>query len=159
VAVSTALPEPAIILRWFSIVVGVLPAEQRAPPDKEEPPMTPWDQLGGQPWSQQAGPRAAGARPARALPTEPGAPVSHASEVGEPDYVLWIYLGTESVCVYPPGSVQEHLVVEHGIPSVTMYWKAKGCYDHEGDHRKQRDVRSGAIGDLLAVTHAHKQAA
>jgi hypothetical protein len=128
-------------------------------PDEEEPPMTPWDQLGGQTWSQPAGPGSAGAQPARALPTEPGAPISHASEVGEPDYVLWTYFGTESVCFYPPGSVQEHLVVEHGIPSVDMHWKVEGYYNHEGDHRKQQGVQSGAVGDLLAVTHAHEQAA
>jgi hypothetical protein len=44
-----------------------------------------------------------------------------------PDYVPWIYLGAESVFFYPPGSVEEHLVVEHGIPSVDMHWKVKGC--------------------------------
>jgi hypothetical protein len=121
--------------------------------------MTPWDQSGGQPWSQGAGPRSADTEPARALPTEPGAPVGHGPEVGEADYVLWIYLGSESVFFYPPGSLEEHLVVEHGIPSVDMHWKVKGSYNHEGDHRKQRGVRSGAVGDLLVVTHAHEQAA
>jgi hypothetical protein len=92
-------------------------------------------------------------------PTQYGAPARHALEVAEPDYVLWIHLGAESVFFYPPGSVEEHLVVEHGIPSVDMHWKVQGYYDHEGDHRKQRGVRSGMVGDLVAVTHAHAQAA
>jgi hypothetical protein len=52
-----------------------------------------------------------------------------------------------------------HLVVDHGIPSVDMHWKVKGYYSHEGDHHKQQGVRSGAVGDLLAVTHGHEQAA
>jgi hypothetical protein len=85
-------------------------------------------------------------------------PGSHAPEDGEPDYVLWSYLGAESVFFYPPGSVQEHLVAEHGIPSVDMHWKVKG-YSHDGDHQKQQGVRSGAVGDLVAVTHGHEQAA
>ena len=89
-------------------------------------------------------------------PTTPG---SHGPEDGEHDYVLWIYLGAESVFFYPPGSVQEHLVVEHGIPSVDMHWKVKGYYSHEGDHDKQQGVWSGAVGDLVAVTHGHAQAA
>jgi hypothetical protein len=71
--------------------------------------------------------------------------------------VVWIYLGAESVFFYPPGSVEEHLVVEHGIPSVDMHWKVKGYYSHEGDHRKQQSVRSGAVGDLLAVTMATRR--
>jgi hypothetical protein len=122
--------------------------------------MTPWTQLaGGQTGSQRTDPRSQGAKPAPALPTQPSAPVVRAPELGEPDYVLWIYLGTESVFFYPPGSIQEHLVLEHGIPSVDLHWKVEGCYDHEGEHRKQRNVRSGAVGDLLVVTHAHEQAA
>jgi hypothetical protein len=92
-------------------------------------------------------------------PTQPNAPSRHAPGGGESDYVLWIYLGAESVYFYPPGSVEEHLVVEHGIPSVDMHWKVKGYYSHEGDHRKQEGVQSGAVGDLLAVTHGHEQAA
>jgi hypothetical protein len=92
-------------------------------------------------------------------PTQSNAPSRHAPEGGKPDYVLWIYLGAESVYFYPPGSVEEHLVVEHGIPSVDMHWKVKGYYNHEGDHCKQEGVRSGAVGDLLAVTHGHLQAA
>jgi hypothetical protein len=92
-------------------------------------------------------------------PTQPGAPGSHALEVAERDYVLWIHLGAESVFFYPPGSVEEHLVVEHGIPSVDMHWKVQGHYSHEGDHLKQRGVRLGMVGALVAVTHAHEQAA
>jgi hypothetical protein len=64
--------------------------------------------------------------------TQPNPPGSHAPEDGQPDYVLWIYLGAESVFFYPPGSVQEHLVVEYGIPSVDMHWKVKGYYSHQG---------------------------
>jgi hypothetical protein len=45
--------------------------------------------------------------------------------VVEPEFVVWVHLGTESV-FYPPGSAQEHLVIEHGIPSVAMHWKVKG---------------------------------
>lgn len=93
----------------------------------------------------------------RRPPTQPGAPGSHAPEVREPGYVLWLHLGAESVFFYPPGSVQEHLVVEHGIPSVDMHWKVKGYYNHDGDHLKQGGVRSGAVGDLVAVTHAHER--
>ena len=95
----------------------------------------------------------------RQPPTQPNAPGSHAPEDAEPDYVLWIYLGPESVFFYPPGSVQEHLVVQHGIPSVDMHWKVKGCFDHAGDHCRQGSVQGGAVGDLLAVTHAHEQVA
>jgi hypothetical protein len=37
-----------------------------------------------------------------------------------------------------------------------MHWQVKGkLYDHAGDHRKQRMAALGAIGDLVAVTHAH----
>jgi hypothetical protein len=70
--------------------------------------------------------------------------------------VHWIYLGAESVFFYPPRSEKEHLVVDHGIPSVDMHWQVKGkLYDHAGDHCKQREVALGAVGDLVAVTHAH----
>jgi hypothetical protein len=43
---------------------------------------------------------------------------SQATQTCEPEYVLWQYVGPESVFFYPSGSVQEHLVVEHGIPSL-----------------------------------------
>ena len=81
------------------------------------------------------------------------------SQAREPEYVMWMHLGTESVFFYPPGSIEEHLVLEHGIPSVSMHWKTRGNYDHEDDHRRQRGARLGAVGDLLVVTHAHEQAA
>jgi hypothetical protein len=74
----------------------------------------------------------------------------------EPGYVRWNHIGPESVCFYPPGSVEEHLVTEHGIPSVDMHWKVKGYYDHRGDHLRQRGVPSGAVGDLVAEAHAHE---
>ena len=86
-------------------------------------------------------------------------PVRHTPETAASDsgYVLWIYLGAESVFFYPPGSVKEHLVVDHGIPSVDLHWQVKGkLYDHVGDHQRQQNVPLGALGDLLAVTHAHE---
>jgi hypothetical protein len=92
-------------------------------------------------------------------PTQPTVPASPAPQGCEPEFVMWVHLGAESVFFYPPGSVQEHLVVEHGIPSVDMHWKVKGYYSHEGDHHKQQGVRSGAVGDLVALTHGHVQAA
>ena len=98
-------------------------------------------------------------QPTQQPPIQPDAPASYAPEGGEPEFVVWVHLGAESVFFYPPGSAQEHLVIEHGIPSVDMSWKVKGYYNHEGDHRKQEGVRSGAVGDLLAVTHGHEQAA
>ena len=86
-------------------------------------------------------------------------PVSPAPETIAQDggYEHWIYLGAESVFFYPPGSEQEHLVVDHGIPSVTMHWQVKGrLYDHAADHRNQQDVALGDLGDLLAVLHTHE---
>jgi hypothetical protein len=88
-----------------------------------------------------------------------GDPTGRPPEAAAPDYMLWTHLGAESVFFYPPGSVEEHLVVDHGIPSIDMHWKVKGCYDHAGDHFKQGSVQLGAVGDLLAVTHAHEQVA
>lgn len=78
---------------------------------------------------------------------------------GQAGYVFWPYIGLQSVYFYPPGSVQEHLVTEHGIPSVDMHRQVKGAYDHQGDHLKQMGVRVGAVGGLLAVAHLHEQAA
>jgi hypothetical protein len=87
-------------------------------------------------------------------PTDSEAPVSDAG------YVHWIYLGAESVFFYPPGSEKEHLVVDHGIPSVDMHWQVKGkLYDHAADHRKQQSVTAGDFGDLLAVIHTHEPTA
>jgi hypothetical protein len=91
-------------------------------------------------------------------PAHSEAPIGRTPEPAASDagYMHWIYLGAESVFFYPPGSEKEHLVVDHGIPSVDMHWQVKGkLYDHAGDHRKQREVALGAVGDLVAVTHAH----
>jgi hypothetical protein len=95
-------------------------------------------------------------------PTYFEAPVSPTPEATASDagYVHWVYLGAESVFFYPPGSEKEHLVVDHGIPSVTMHWQVKGkLYDHAADHRKQQDVALGDLGELLAVTHTHEPTA
>jgi hypothetical protein len=105
-----------------------------------------------------------GARPGtgdRAGARPPEAPGGHPPETTETesDYVLWTHVGSESVFFYPPESVEEHLVTDHGIPSVNMHWKAKGSYDHARDHLRQRDVGLGAVGDLLAVPHPHQAAA
>jgi hypothetical protein len=81
------------------------------------------------------------------------------ARAGEEGYVLWTYIGPESVYFYPPGSPKEHLVIEHGIPSMDLHWRTKGCYDHQGDHLKQAGVREGAVGDMLAVAHPHPEAA
>jgi hypothetical protein len=92
-------------------------------------------------------------------PAHSEAPIGHPPEAAGLDagFVNWVYLGAESVFFYPPGSEKEHLVVDHGIPSVDMHWQVKGkLYDHEGDHRKQREVALGAVGDLVASTHAHE---
>ena len=91
-------------------------------------------------------------------PAHSQAPIGQPPEAAASDagYVHWIYLGAESVFFYPPGSENEHLVVDHGIPSVDMHWQVKGkLHDHAGDHRKQKMAALGAIGDLVAVTHAH----
>jgi hypothetical protein len=88
---------------------------------------------------------------------QPAAGHTAGAPAPDPGYVHWTYLGAESVFFYPPGSAREHLVVDHGIPSVTMHWQLKGrLYDHAGDHLKQPGVRSGALGDLIAVTHTHE---
>lgn len=73
-----------------------------------------------------------------------------------PEYALWTHVGTESVYFYPPGSVEEHMVTEHGIPSVDMHWRVKGYYDHAGDHLRQPGARTGMVGDLLAAAHEHE---
>ena len=40
-----------------------------------------------------------------------------------------------------------------------MIWVKGKLYDHAGDHRNQQNVPLGAVGDLLAVTHAHEPTA
>jgi hypothetical protein len=82
-----------------------------------------------------------------------------ADDADQAGYVHWTYVGPESVFFYPPGSVKEHLVIDHGIPSVDMHWQVIGYYDHRGDHLKQGGVQTGAVGDLLAAAHPHTQAA
>ena len=77
----------------------------------------------------------------------------------EPAYVLWPHTGRESVFFYPPGSVEEHLVTEHGIDSLEVRRHAMHHHDHAGDHSKQTGARMGAVGDLVAVDHAHEEAA
>jgi hypothetical protein len=79
--------------------------------------------------------------------------------IPDPDYVLWTHIGSESVFFYPSGSIEEHLVTEHGVPSVNIHWKVKGYYDHAREHTRQGEVRLGAIGDLVAVPHVHVAAA
>jgi hypothetical protein len=95
----------------------------------------------------------------RRPPTHSEPPDSQAPEATAPDagYEQWIHLGPESVFFYPPGSEKEHLVVDHGIPSVTMHWQVKGkLYDHAADHRQQQGVALDDLGDLLAVVHTHE---
>ena len=53
-----------------------------------------------------------------------------APESAEPGYVLWTHIGSESVFFYPPGSIEEHLVTEHGVPSVNMHWRPVRERDH-----------------------------
>jgi hypothetical protein len=95
-------------------------------------------------------------------PTHSASPGSQTPEATASDagYVHWIYLGAESVFFYPLGSEKEHLVVDHGIPSITMHWQVKGkLYDHAANHRKQQDVALGDFGDLLAIIHTHEPTA
>jgi hypothetical protein len=68
-------------------------------------------------------------------------------------YVLWTYIGPESVFFFPPGSVEEHLVVAHGVASLDVRTEVRGHVDHLADHCRQVMVRRGAVGDLLAVPH------
>ena len=77
----------------------------------------------------------------------------------EAGYVFWYHTGEGSVCFYPPGSIQEHLVTEHGIDSLEVLRKAKGHHDHARDHARRAGVQLGGAGDLLAVGHTHEEAA
>jgi hypothetical protein len=77
----------------------------------------------------------------------------------EPEYVFWYHTEEGSVCFYPPGSVQEHLVTEHGIDSLDVLRHANGHHDHARDHSEQAGLPMGAVGDLPAVGHAHEGAA
>jgi hypothetical protein len=82
-------------------------------------------------------------------------PAAEQPPPNDPDFVRWSYLGPESVFFYQPGSLEEHLVTEHGIPSLDVRRQARGSYDHGGDHRKQFAVGAGAIGDLIVTDHRH----
>src|SRR5262245_12576796 len=75
----------------------------------------------------------------------------------EPEYVFWYHTGEGSVCFYPPGSIQEHLVTEHGIDSLDVLRHANGHHDHARDHSEQAGLPMGAVGDLPAVGHAHEE--
>lgn len=86
------------------------------------------------------------------------APAAGASRM-EPDYILWPYTGPESVIFYPPGSIEEHLVIDHGIDSQEVRRQRKGHRYHVYDHSKRAAVLLGAVGDLPATGHAHEDAA
>jgi hypothetical protein len=77
---------------------------------------------------------------------------------GRREYVLWPHIGEGSVFFYPPGSVEEHLVTEHGLPSVDLQWRAGSRHNHAGDHARQASVAADAVGHLAAVAHAHPDA-
>jgi hypothetical protein len=77
----------------------------------------------------------------------------------ESEYVLWPHTGRESVFFYPPGSVEEHLVTEHGMDSLDVRRHANGHHDHAREHSQQTSVELGEVGDLIAVGHAHQDAA
>jgi hypothetical protein len=76
----------------------------------------------------------------------------------EPAYVFWYHTGEGSVLFYPPGSIQEHLVTEHGIDSLQVRRHAMGHHEHRREH-SSRGVRVGGVGELLVVSHAHEEAA
>jgi hypothetical protein len=88
-----------------------------------------------------------------ATPAAPGPPAA------EPEYVYWYHTGEGSVCFFPPGSVEEHLVTEHGIDSLEVRRKRSGHHDHAHQHCQQPSGRPAAIGELIAVGHAHQAAA
>jgi hypothetical protein len=93
------------------------------------------------------------------VPGQPATPPPAGPPPEEPEYVLWPYTGEGSVCFYPPGSVEEHLVTEHGIDSLEVRRKRRGHHDHAHEHSKQPSVHPDTIGDLIAVGHAHQEAA
>lgn len=89
----------------------------------------------------------------------PTMPPAAGPQPEEPEYVLWPYTGEGSVCFYPPGSVEEHLVIEHGIDSLEVRRKSRGHHDHAHEHSEQPSMHRDTIGDLIAVGHAHQEAA
>lgn len=89
----------------------------------------------------------------------PNMPLDVSLAPREPEYVLWAYTGRESVIFYPPGSVQEHLVIEHGIDSHDVRRQSRGHGYHATDHAKQADMHLGVVGDLSPIGHTHEEAA
>jgi hypothetical protein len=104
-------------------------------------------------------PAPTGARPDSNVFDSPAMPAAAGPQPEEPEYVLWPYTGEGSVCFFPPGSVQEHLITEHGIDSLEVLRKTRGHHDHAREHSGQAGVQLGGGGDLVAVGHAHEAAA
>jgi hypothetical protein len=77
----------------------------------------------------------------------------------ELEYVFWYHTGEGSVCFYPPDSIQEHLVIEHGMDSLEVIRKTRGHHDHAREHSRQAGVHLGGFGGLFAVSHTHEEAA
>jgi hypothetical protein len=75
------------------------------------------------------------------------------------EHILWPYTGEGSVCFFPPGSLQEHLVTEHGIDSLEVLRKSRGFHDHAREHSRQLSVHPDTLGDLIAVDHVHEAVA
>jgi hypothetical protein len=104
-------------------------------------------------WLQRDAPRMDS--PARRPRTRFEVPAGYVPRASAPGQVLWSYLGA-AVFFIPPGSVNEHLVVDQGIASIEVHWQVEGrIYDHAGDHLKQNLPR-GAAGDLLVVPKSHE---
>jgi hypothetical protein len=91
--------------------------------------------------------------------SSPAVPPAAGPQADEPEYVYWYHTGEGSVCFYPPGSIEEHLVTEHGIDSLEVQRKSRGHHDHAREHSGQTSVHLAAVGDLIAVGHAHQRAA
>jgi hypothetical protein len=89
----------------------------------------------------------------------PAVPAAAGPHAAEPEYVYWCHTGEGSVCFFPPGSVEEHLITRHGIDSLEVRRKSRGHHDHAHEHCKQPSVHPYTIGDLIAVGHAHEAAA
>jgi hypothetical protein len=104
-------------------------------------------------------PAPTGARPDSNVLGGHAMPPAAGPQPEEPEYVLWPYTGEGSVCFYPPGSVEEHLVTGHGIDSLEVRRKGRGHHDHARQHRGQSSVHPDTLGDLIAVGHAYEAAA
>jgi hypothetical protein len=48
-----------------------------------------------------------------------------ASAFEEAEYLLWSYTGPKSVFFFPPGSIEEHLLIEHG----STPWRSGGTQE------------------------------